>query len=105
MSYRKKIVALILVIYLASFSNAFLSGVKKFLCSLADAFEMIGGGLVSLMFLYGGLNYVFNADDPGGRKKARTTCVQAIIGGLIIVIAKNTITMISTGDLSLGQTC
>jgi hypothetical protein len=60
-------------------------------CDIIDqvkfVLETIGPALVVVMFTYGGVKYVFSADDPGGRKAAKNTCIHAIIGGIIILLA------------------
>ena len=52
----------------------------------------IGPALVLIMFTYGGVKYVFSADDPGGRKAGKMTCIHAIIGGIIISLASILVT-------------
>jgi hypothetical protein len=54
----------------------------------------IAGSLVIIMFVYGGLKYIFSADDPGGRKSGKNTCIHAIIGGIMVVIASAITSMI-----------
>ncbi|HHQ44993.1 MAG TPA: hypothetical protein ENN13_02535 [Candidatus Altiarchaeales archaeon] len=68
-----------------------LGEVVEFIVVLKDAFKTIGGTLISIMFLYGALFYVYSADDPGGRKTAKSICIHAIIGGIIIAMAETTI--------------
>jgi len=51
-------------------------------------FIALGGGIAVLMCVYGGVQYVYSADDPGGRKKAIQILVQAIVGGIILTVAK-----------------
>jgi hypothetical protein len=59
-------------------------------CDIIDqvkfVLETIGPALVVVMFTYGGVKYVFSADDPGGRKAAKNTCIHAIVGGIIILL-------------------
>jgi hypothetical protein len=58
---------------------------------IRDTIYAAGQALVVVMFTYGGVRYVFSADDPGGRKSAKMTCVHAIIGGILLAIAVTTI--------------
>lgn len=51
-----------------------------------DALTTIAGTMVMIMFIYGGLKYVFSAEDPGGRKAGKMTCIHAIIGGILVVL-------------------
>jgi hypothetical protein len=65
--------------------------IKSTVCSViddvADAILAIGGTLVVIMFVYGGTKYTFSADDPGGRKSGKMTCIHAMIGGILIMLA------------------
>jgi len=69
--------------------------VCSILNTVKEVLQTIGGTLVIIMFIYGGLKYVFSADDPGGRKSGKMTCIHAIIGGILIVIATDIVGMIS----------
>ena len=57
------------------------------ICLVLGAFTTIGSTFVTLMFIYGGLTYVYSADNPGGRKKGRDICIHAIIGAILVVLA------------------
>jgi len=57
----------------------------------------IGGSLVLLMIVYAGVKYVYSADDPGGRKQAKSIIVNAIIGGVILLISVALFRMIASG--------
>src|SRR5512140_185134 len=57
------------------------------LLSIKTVITTIGSTLVVIMFVYGGLKYTFSADDAGGRKQGKMTCIHAVIGGILIVIA------------------
>lgn len=39
--------------------------------------------LVGLMFMYGAVKYAFSADDPGGRKQAKSIMIHAVIAGIL----------------------
>jgi hypothetical protein len=67
--------------------NAACTTVCTVMCTVLYLVQSIGGTLVLLMFIYGGLKYVFSADDAGGRKQGKMTCIHAVIGGIIIVMA------------------
>jgi len=54
--------------------------------SINLAITAIGAALVTIMFIFGGLKYMFSADDPGGRKSGKNTCIHAIIGGILIIV-------------------
>lgn len=90
---------IIAVIFILS-QNIAANEIKKTACSviveLWNALSSIGAALVTLMFLYGGLQYVYSADNPGGRKKGRDICVHALIGGVLIVLVSAIDTMLSS---------
>ncbi len=55
--------------------------------SVRFTLETIAPTMVILMFIYGGVKYTFSADDPGGRKAGKMTCIHALIGGIIIALS------------------
>ena len=64
----------------------------------------IGMGLVALMIVYAGLRYVYSADDPGGRKQAKSMIINAIIGGILLIIALPLAKMVING-VAVHQSC
>ncbi len=56
------------------------------LTEIKTAVLTVGSTLVLIMFAYGAVKYAFAADDPGGRKAGKMTCIHAIIGGILIVM-------------------
>ena len=57
----------------------------KIVSTVYDTLTVISGTIVIIMFIYGGMKYVFSADDPGGRKQGKNICIHALIGGILIV--------------------
>jgi len=53
-----------------------------------SAFEIIAPTLVILYFMYGGVTYVYSAEDAGGRKKGMKICQHAMIGGILISLVQ-----------------
>ncbi len=53
---------------------------------ILDALTTIAGSLVMLMFLYGGVRYVFNAENPSARSQGKMTCIHAVIGGILVLL-------------------
>jgi hypothetical protein len=96
----KKIVqsAVLSIVLLASAAAASPVQMSDIVCSVItqvlDTLNAIGPALVLLMFLYGGVKYVYSADDPGGRKQGKDICVHAVIGGIIILLAGSILTII-----------
>lgn len=56
------------------------------LVTIGDALEAIGPTIVLLMFLYGGVKYVYSSGDPGGRKQAKSIVIHAVIAGILISV-------------------
>ena len=50
---------------------------------VADALKAIIPGLVGVMFLFGAAKYIYSADDPGGRKQAKSMINAAVIGAIL----------------------
>jgi len=67
--------------------NPIKNNVCTWINMVKDTIMAIGPALVLIMFTYGGIKYVFSADDPGGRKAGKMTCIHAIIGGILITLA------------------
>jgi hypothetical protein len=82
---------IILVSILALSSTASATSMVDVVCGVIgpiwDAIYNAGGTIVLIMFLYGGLKYVFSADDPGGRKQAKNILIHTIIAGILLAIA------------------
>ena len=89
---------IVLALFYILLQTAAANPITTVLCPIMDdiqfALETIGGTLVMIMFVYGGLKYVFSADDPGGRKQGKMTCIHAVIGGIIVVLADNIVPLI-----------
>ncbi len=54
--------------------------------AVASALAAIGPTIVAIMFIYGGVKYVYSADDPGGRKQGKTTMIHALVGAIIMAL-------------------
>jgi hypothetical protein len=61
--------------------------VRNVMCGIFDGFKIIAGGLGTLVFVVAGVQWIYNADDPGKRKAAREIMVHVIIGLIIVGIA------------------
>jgi hypothetical protein len=82
------VLAVLCIAIMASTVSADMAGIVcSILIQIYNALRAIGPAMVLLMFLYGGVKYVYSADDPGGRKQGRDICVHSLIGGIIILIA------------------
>lgn len=61
--------------------------VTEILCGLWDGFKLLASSLAVLVFVAAGVQWVYNADDPGKRKAARDIMVHVIIGLIIVGIS------------------
>ncbi|MFH1404208.1 MAG: hypothetical protein ABIH11_08075 [Candidatus Altiarchaeota archaeon] len=68
--------------------------VITFVNSLQYSVLVMGNSICEVMFVYGGLKYIFSADDPSGRKTGLNICIAATIGALLIVISKEVVSVI-----------
>lgn len=60
--------------------------IVNIICGLFNAFKVIGAGLGSLIFVYAGVKYLTEVDDPGARKRAKDMMQTVVIGILIVVL-------------------
>ena len=67
--------------------NAITSRVCPILVAILATLTVIAPTFVALMFIYGGVKYVYGSEDPGARKSGKMICIHAIIGGIIVAIA------------------
>jgi len=86
----------------ASCSGTMCSIVCKVINSVYFTLDTIAPTLVILMFIYGGVKYTFSADDPGGRKAGKMTCIHALIGGILIIIGRTFVSTVVTGGCPTG---
>ena len=94
-------IALIILPGLVSAGGLDLTPILDFVCALKDVFVVVGASLVLLMITYAGVRYVYSADDPGGRKQAISTLVNAIIGGILLMIADAVISLASPSAIGV----
>jgi hypothetical protein len=79
---------------------------KKVPCSILSgvfaAITAIAGTMMVIMFVYGGVKYVYSADDPGGRNGGKNICIQALIGGIIVSLWAGVSSLLPTSGWSSG---
>lgn len=63
---------------------------------IATEFIFWGGAIAVLMMLWGGLQYVMSAGDPGKAAKAKQTLVYSLIGFIIMVLAAVIVNVVKT---------
>lgn len=107
MSNYKKFFRVIAPLVLVALCNMALAAqdIQDAVCGVLEAIYtpllMIGASLVLLMITYAGVRYVYSADDPGGRKQAISTLVNAIIGGILLMIADAVISLASPSAIGV----
>jgi len=65
--------------------------IQQVICQIYNELLPVAQAIALLMFVYGGAKYVYSAEDPGGRKQAKSIAVNAIIGLVIVAIAQGLI--------------
>jgi len=78
-------------------SATYLGVINIFICTLVRSFIIIGNSIAVVMFIYGGIRYMYTSDDPGGRKQAMGICIAAVIAMIIIQAGSGVIGQI--GDI------
>jgi len=61
--------------------------VRDILCGMWDGFKLVAAALAALVFVAAGVQWIYNADDPGKRKAAKDIMIHVIIGLIIIGIS------------------
>ncbi|MFC2162069.1 hypothetical protein ACFLRF_00175 [Candidatus Altiarchaeota archaeon] len=91
--------SLIILIYLTGYAQAVNPAeiIRQLICQIWVDLQGVIWGLAVLMFLYGGAKYAYSADDPGGRKQARSIAIHALVG-LIIVVSASAIIAAAGGN-------
>jgi hypothetical protein len=86
------VVLLLLVAAVSNVSGGFLADAisERFvniICGIFNGLKLVGGGVASLVFVYAGIKWITEADDPGARKNARDNMKWAIVGILVIIMS------------------
>ena len=68
----------------------------RVVCCLRNNLIALAQAIAALIFVYGGARYAYSADDPEGRKQAKSLAVNALIG-LIIVIVSQVMVQVAVG--------
>ena len=61
--------------------------VRSILCGIWDGFLILAVSLAALVFVAAGIQWIYNADDPGKRKAAKDIIVHVIIGLIVVGIS------------------
>ncbi|MFH0859713.1 MAG: hypothetical protein V1921_00775 [Candidatus Altiarchaeota archaeon] len=77
--------------------------VLAIVCGIYNAFRTIGVTIGGLVFLYAGVKYVTESDDPAARKQARDIMKIMVIGIGIILLAD--VTIYTVGGTALSNSC
>jgi hypothetical protein len=105
-TFRGILASCLVLCFLASAVSASTTSIKDIPCSVikavADAMKAIGASLVAIMFIYGGVKYIYSADDPGGRKQGKNMVIHAIIGSLIMGLLAVIVSMVGASGKMCG---
>jgi hypothetical protein len=86
MSSKHALAGLILLSFtgLASASTVdFTSLICSILSSIVETINIVVPTVILIMLLFGVTRYALAADNPGGRKQAKDTIIQSLVGGMI----------------------
>jgi hypothetical protein len=75
------------------------------ICCLYVNLLPLAQAIAALMFVYGGAKYVYSAEDPGGRKQAKSIAVNAIIGLLIVILSQGIVQMAGGSNIGCAGGC
>lgn len=75
---------------------------NNILCPLAIAAQKIGPPLAFLIFLIAAAIWAYSAEDPGKRAAAKTWMLHALIGLIILLIARAIITGVKVGTTTIS---
>ena len=102
--YRVINTAVIILIISSGFASggladAIVGPLTSVICDLYDVVLYVSGMIAALVFVMSGVKWVASMDDPGSRKAAKDTMIHAIVGLIIVVIAKELVNAVigSTG--------
>lgn len=85
-------------------SGEFISApILELVCGIYNAFRTIGVTIGGLVFLYSGIKYLTEADDPAARKQSRDIMKIMVVGVGIILLAD--ITILTVGGAALVKRC
>lgn len=81
--------------------------ITSIICEIFSAVISITGALAAAVFMIAGIKWVASRDDAGARNAARTTMIHAIVGLIIVLLAKTVVGGITAKKLgiSAAQIC
>ncbi|MBD3389040.1 MAG: hypothetical protein GF416_08135 [Candidatus Altiarchaeales archaeon] len=105
---RRHLLVVLTLSYLSTTALAVTNFIKAVPCSILNmilgTLNAVVPALVIIFFLYGGVKYIFSADDPKGRGQAKSILINALIGGIIYMVWTAINTMLSTVSGGSGPT-
>jgi hypothetical protein len=98
MRARNKILVLVLVLLLSQTTSGIVkkivSPLTEMLCDLYDLFVYIASGVAAVVMGIAGLKWVGSENDPAARKQAKETIVHAIIGLILVIVARQLVAIL-----------
>jgi len=93
----KKLLIIILLTVIASpFVAMAVNGPKEIGTAVADIAMTIGASIVVIGWVIAGILYLMSRGDPGKTKTAKDALVAAVIGTILVIIAKGGYAVIQT---------
>ncbi len=102
MEKRYSLTCVLLIIFLAQavssgFAQAIYQPVTSIICEIFKGVVNITGALASAIFMISGIKWIASRDDAGARNSARTSMIHAIIGLIIVLLAKTLVSGVVGG--------
>lgn len=72
---------------------------RDIFCTIANAVVDIAGAVASLVIVWAGVKWIFSADNPEDRNKAKSIAINALVGLIIIMIAKGVVNVLTTKNV------
>ena len=109
----KKIILILVVMLLSCVVTASPTNLREsishpainFICGIFNGIKLIAGGVASVVFVYSGIKYMGEADDPGARKNARDYMKWALIGIILVLMADMLLVYIVNDPASALKNC
>ena len=80
--------------------------VCRVICCVHNHLLPVAQAMAAALFVYAGARYAYSADDPEGKKEAKTIAFSAVIGLMIMLVAVITINNLTNAGISCaGVAC
>ena len=69
---------------------------SEIICGIKDVFAVSASGVAAFVIALAAIQWISSESDPGVRKKAKTSMVHAIVGLIIVMLARDIAEMVLT---------